>query len=203
MRRLQDMIQEGAAVRDYDSVYVDSAPMSAWRTRVIAFLKRTLGPTDTYAQSFAEETADPYHSARAKGVAILTNLRADVESGYMASYYLGVAGEVVTDLLDLAAWALTEGSKEAAAILGGSGLELGLRRVAVARDVDINRVRGIDDINAALADAGVYNTLRRSQVDAWRVLRNHAIHGQHGEYGDAEVRLMIEGVRAFLAEELR
>jgi hypothetical protein len=207
LRRLTEMIEEGSAIprSRTDNNCAESAPMVAWRTRSIAFLQRTLGPTDTYTQSFAKGTDDNWYllSTRDKGVAILANLRSDVESGYLTSYYLGVAGEVLSDLLDLGAWSLTEGSKEAAAILGGSGLELGLRRIAAARGLDISKARGIDDINAALADAGVYNRLRRGQVDSWRLLRNHAIHGEHGEYSDTDVRLMLDAVRAFLAEELR
>jgi hypothetical protein len=49
----------------------------------------------------------------------------------------------------------------------------------------------------------VYGPLRRGQVDSWRILRNHAVHGEHEEYGDSDVRLMLDGVRTFLAEELR
>jgi hypothetical protein len=205
LRRLQEMIQEGAAIqRTGDGgYYSDTAPMSAWRTRCIAFLQRTLGPTDAYTRAFTDETDDHYISSRDKGVAILSNLRADVESGYMASYYLGVAGEVLADLLDLGSWSLAEGSKEAGAILVGSGLELGLRRIAAARDVDISKARGIDDINEALAKARVYGPLRRGQVDSWRILRNHAIHAEHEVYSDVDVRLMLDGVRTFLAEELR
>lgn len=203
--RLQEMIQEGTAIqRTGDGgYYADAAPKTAWRTRCLAFLQRTLGPTDAYTRAFTDETDGHYISTRDNGVAILSNLRADVESGYLASYYLGVAGEVLADLLDLGSWSLTEGSKEAAAILVGSGLEVGLRRIAAARDVDINKARGIDNINDALAGAGVYSKLRRGQVDSWRVLRNHAVHGEHEAYSDVDVRLMLDGVRAFLVEELR
>lgn len=183
--------------------YVESAPMVAWRTRCTAFLQRTLGPSDPYTQAFVKETDNRYLSSRNKGVHLLANLRGDIEGGYLTSYYLGVAGDVLADLLDLAAWSLGEGSKEAAAVLAGSGLEVGLRRLASARSVDITAARGIDGINDALSRAGVYGAVRRSQVDSWRVLRNHAIHGEHEAYGDDDARLMLDGVRGFLAEELR
>ena len=204
-QRLQEMVDEGSAIqRTGDGgFYADSAPMSAWRTRSIAFLQRTLGPTDAYTTSFIKETEKSWAADRDKGVAILANLRADIDQGYLESYYLGIAGEVLADLFDLGSWSLSEGSKEAPAILAGAGLEAGLRRVATARSVDIHRARGIDDINEALAKFGVYGSVRRSQVDSWRVLRNHAIHGEHDAYSDADVRLMLDGVRALLAEELR
>ncbi len=203
LRRLQEMILEGSAVQSVQGGTVELGPMSAWRTRSIAFLQRTLGPTDTYTDAFTTETRPQARSSRDKGIAILTNLRADVESGYMSSYYLGIAGEVLADLLDLGSWSLAEGSKEAAAILIGSGLEVGMRRIAAAHDVDLSKARGIDNINDALKDAGVYGPLRRSQVDSWRVLRNHAVHGEHEAYSDKDVSAMLDGVRTFLVEELR
>ena len=205
LRRLDALIAEGEGVPGdrEDRFFVESAPMMAWRTRCIAFLIRTLGDSDTYTHEFKEQAPDIYRGSRDRGVAILKNLRGDVEGGYLSNYYLGVAGDVLADLLDLGTWSLGEGSKEAAAILAGSGLEVGLRRIAAARQVDITKARGIDDVNEALSIAGVYGAVRRSQVDSWRVLRNHAIHGEHAAYDDADVRLMLEGVRGFLAEELR
>jgi hypothetical protein len=204
LTRLRDLIQEGSAVAfGGDRSFVAAAPMTAWRTRTIAFLQRTLGPSDPYTQAFVKESEDTWFSSRDKGVAILANLRSDVESGYLTSYYLGVAGEVLADLIDLGSWSLGEGSKEAGAILIGSGLELGLRRLAVVHDVDISTARGIDSLNQALSRAGVYGQLRRGQVESWRILRNHAVHGEHEAYSDVDVRLMLDGVRTFLAEELR
>jgi hypothetical protein len=201
--RLDQLIDEGAGLRRADEYHVDPPGMVAWRTRVLAFLIRTLGASDTYSAAFEEGSRDDYYSNRDTSVAVLRNLRGDVEAGYLTNFYLGVAGEVLTDLLDIAAWSLSEGSKEAGAVLAGSALELGLRRVASVHTIDIRRARGIDDVNDALRDSGVYSAVRHGQVNAWRVLRNHAIHGDHAAYSDADVRLMLEGVRAFLAEQLR
>lgn len=203
--RIGALIAEGTAIqRDReDNWMVEAAPYAAWRTRTRAFLGRLLGPTDTYTTSFDENVGDNYHKARDRGIAILANLRGDIENGYLDNIYLGIAGEVISDLLDLGTWSLGEGSKEAGAILAGSALELGLRRLARNRSVDVSRARGIDDINDALASASVYPAVRRGQIDAWRILRNHAIHGDHEAYSSEEARLMLEGVRGFLVDVLR
>src|SRR2546429_665229 len=119
--------------------------MIAWRTRALAFLIRTLGASDTYTVALDQGSRDDYYLNRDGSVAVLRNLKGDVEAGYLTNFYLGVAGEVLTDLLDIAAWSLGEGSKEAGAVLGGSALELGLRRLASVRAIDIRRARGIDD----------------------------------------------------------
>ena len=205
LSRINDLVQEGSTIAAANSerLRLEPAAMAAWRTRCTAFLQRTLGLSDPYTEAFVKETDALYLSSRDKGVRILANLRGDIEGGYLANYYLGVAGDVLADLLDLATWSLGEGSKEAAAVLAGSGLEVGLRRMANAHSIDITKVRGIDGINDALAGAGIYGAVRKGQIDAWRVLRNHAIHGEHDTYSDAEVRLMLDGVQGFLAEELR
>jgi hypothetical protein len=83
-------------------------------------LIRTLGATDTYTMALGERSGDDYYSNRDSSVAVLRNLRGDVAAGYLTNLYFGVAGEVLTDLLDIAAWSLGEGSKEAGAVLAGS-----------------------------------------------------------------------------------
>jgi hypothetical protein len=203
LERLDALIAEGAGLRQVDEFNVDPPGMIAWRTRALAFLIRTFGGEDTYTDTFRKHSDGDYPSMRDASVAVLRNLREDVAGGYLSSFYLGVAGEVLGDLLDIGTWSLGEGSKEAAAILAGTALELGMRRIAAAREVDIRRARGIDDINDALAKASIYGGVRRSQIESWRVLRNHAIHGEHNTYAEADVRLMLEGVRGFLTEELR
>ena len=55
-------------------------------------------------------------------------------------------------------------------------------------------------VNVALAKGGVYTAMRQRQVDVWRDLRNAAVHGNYGTYGEAEVRAMLEGGQALLAE---
>jgi len=59
---------------------------------------------------------------------------------------------------------------------------------------------GIGAVNLALAKAGVYTAMRQRQVDVWRELRNAAAHGDYATYGDAEVRAMLDGGQALLAE---
>ncbi|MFE6977890.1 hypothetical protein [Streptomyces sp. NPDC057682] len=50
-------------------------------------------------------------------------------------------------------------------------------------------------MNSDLKKAGVYDGLQQKQITAWTDLRNMAAHGN---YDDTQVRLFIDGVRAFL-----
>src|SRR5258706_11685917 len=107
IERLNALVQEGSTVGPdvNDRSYISGAPMTAWRIRCIAFLRRTLGPGDPYTEGFTSATDGELLENRDKGVALLANLRGDVEGGYLSNFYLGVAGEVLTDMLELATWA--------------------------------------------------------------------------------------------------
>ncbi len=51
---------------------------------------------------------------------------------------------------------------------------------------------------ADLRKEGVYGTLQQKQLMAWMDLRNKAAHGDWDEYDPQQVRLLIDGVRAFM-----
>jgi hypothetical protein len=85
-------------------------------------------------------------------------------------------------------------------------LEEHLRQLAGAKGIAVEEARGgqmvprkADTLNADLAKAGVYNKLDHKQVTAWLDLRNKAAHAKYGEYSEEQVRLMLEGVRQFVA----
>jgi hypothetical protein len=81
-------------------------------------------------------------------------------------------------------------------------LEEHLRKLATNASVAVSsneRSKKADLLNAELVKAGVYNVLEQKAVTAWLDLRNKAAHGHYGEYDDAHVDLMLQGIRGFLA----
>jgi uncharacterized protein YutE (UPF0331/DUF86 family) len=54
----------------------------------------------------------------------------------------------------------------------------------------------IDD----LKKAGVYNENKAKQLRAWAGTRNHAAHGEFGEFTRTDVEQMVAGINTFLAE---
>ena len=101
--RLQDLVQEGKEIPidDRDTARVASAPMIAWRTRSVAFLKRTLGPSDTYTEAFVSASDGTRSSSRDNSVAILASLREDVEGGYLTGNCHTEPSERVADSAEL------------------------------------------------------------------------------------------------------
>ncbi|QCW80676.1 hypothetical protein EQG64_22600 [Streptomyces sp. S6] len=55
-----------------------------------------------------------------------------------------------------------------------------------------------DSMNADLKKGGLYGTLQQKQLTAWMDLRNKAAHGEWKEYDIQQVRLLIDGARAFM-----
>ena len=101
---------------------------------------------------------------------------------------------------------LTEGYKDASAVLLGGVLEDSLRKLAVSKGVSIFSSVGkpltIDPLNAALAKAGAYNALVQKQVTTWANLRNDAAHGQFTKYDAEQVRQMLLFVQKFCSDYL-
>ena len=103
---------------------------------------------------------------------------------------------------------LSQGHKNAAAVMCGSELEKHLRKLCVSNGVDVflppkntgePQPKRAEQLNAELASIQVYGKLDQKHVTAWLDLRNKAAHGEYHEYNAEQVALMIQGVREFLA----
>ena len=97
---------------------------------------------------------------------------------------------------------LSEGYKDAAAVIIGSTLEEHLRKLCVKNGIPLDaaeRPKKADALNAELAVQSVYSKLDQKSITAWLDLRNKAAHGKYGEYSKEQVGLLIQGVRDFMA----
>lgn len=137
-------------------------------------------------------------------VAVLNALREDFAAGYATSVEELVHADVFGDFLEIADELLGKGYKDAAAVIGGSVLEEHLRKLASKSQLPTEDSNGrplkADTINADLAKASVYNKTEQKQVTAWLGLRNDAAHGHYDQYDQARVRLMLDGVTAFVVK---
>ncbi|MBA2397002.1 MAG: hypothetical protein H0V70_30135 [Ktedonobacteraceae bacterium] len=102
---------------------------------------------------------------------------------------------------------LSEGYKDAAAVMCGSELEKHLRKLCVSSGIDVFLPPGstgepqpkkAERLNADLASLSVYNKLEQKQVTSWLDLRNKSAHGDYHEYTVEQVSLMVQGVRGFI-----
>lgn len=201
LARLDELIALGEKMpHSGDAFYASHEALVSWRAACTAWLERVIGANDAYTREFKTAADGWYYSAATSGTGVLRHVRQDIGEGYLTSMSALVAAELVADVWEQSAELLDGGYKDAAASVAGAALEAGLRRVVDAKGITPTGPRGIGSLNAALAGAGVYNALRQRQVDAWRELRNAAAHGDYGAFTESDVRGLIEGGRALLAD---
>jgi len=148
-----------------------------------------------------ENVSFEYQMTRLVGV--VRALLADLDNDYMESIGELTRGDVFADYLDMAGHLLDKGYKDAAAVLAGSTLEVHLRKLCVKSSITTigsnGKPKKADLLNSELHKAGAYTNLEQKSVTAWLSLRNDAAHGNYSKYVDQQVRLLVSGIRDFVA----
>lgn len=168
-----------------------------------------LGSADTTHSKHARELIDTdadesYKLDRLLGV--ISSLKVSVESGYLDNIEELIHGKLFDDFIEMAEHLLNEGYKDASAVIVGSALESHLRNLCLRNSIETTINSGnrkhpkkADQMNSELAASGVYEKLDLKSVTAWLDLRNKAAHGEYDKYSSDQVRLMLTGVRDFIA----
>lgn len=134
--------------------------------------------------------------------AILRAIRSDYETGAVNTIRELIHASLFDDFLEMASHLLAEGYKCPAAVLSGSVLEDHLRKLSDKNGLSIQDSNGKhltgEPLNVNLAKAQVYNQIQQKQVTAWLGIRNSAAHGHNNDYSEDQVKLIIDGVRAFI-----
>jgi hypothetical protein len=140
--------------------------------------------------------------------ATLRCLRHDYDAGYLQTYEEMIHGATFADFLSMAAHLLSEGYKDAAAVIAGGVLEQHLRALCTKHDVDPTfldkagnpQPKMINAMNTELyKPAEVYALDFMQQITAWAVIRNHAAHAEWDKVDKGKVELMIPGLRHFMS----
>jgi len=139
------------------------------------------------------------HNNLPSAIGAVEALRADYDRGFLSSISEMIHGELFADFLEMADHLLSEGYKDAAAVIAGSALESHLRALADKSGLPISNDAG-DPLKAArlnddLRNADVYGKGDQKAVTAWLDLRNNAAHGHYEKYQSGQVGLMIAGIR--------
>jgi hypothetical protein len=134
---------------------------------------------------------------------MLRALRTEYENGYLQTVEELVHADMFSNFLDMADYLLEEKYKDAAGVIAGSAVEQHLRELCKKNGIDIrdanDRPIKAETLNQELRAKAVYNLLEQKNVTSWLDLRNNAAHGHYGEYDESQVKILITGVRAFIA----
>jgi hypothetical protein len=201
---LDELVQRGEALppgtfRDW----TDGAHFSGWSAAVDQFLIELLGPESVYYLDFdgasPATSADVPPAIKSACLQILYSLRDDLRKGRLVSLRALVTADMFSDFLEMAEHLLQNEYKDPGASLIGAVFEIGLREIAVANGLKVRTREDLTSLNNRLAEKNVYSRLAQKSVAVWIDIRNHADHGQFGEYTLENVKAMLTGVQDFLS----
>ncbi|MBX3169270.1 MAG: hypothetical protein KF760_17835 [Candidatus Eremiobacteraeota bacterium] len=137
-------------------------------------------------------------------VGVLKALREDYSDDCLDSVESLLRAEVAGDYLEQADELLSNGYKDAAAVMIGAVLEQHLKSLATKNGIEIEKPDGsakkADGLNAELASAtaAVYDKTEQKNVTYLLGLRNDAAHGHYTKYDKAKIEVMLASVRLFV-----
>lgn len=188
-------------------VHCDAGLAGAFRTSALSALAAVFGNSHVHYREFDTRVTSALESDVKTGIALLIVALEEVKEGWLQTLTSLVAAEVFSGLLDMAAYYIRDGHKDAAAVVTGAALESHLRKLAERSNVEISETTKNGDVvlkkasrlNDDLQKAGIYNSLDHKQINAWQGIRNDAAHGHFDRYGKDQVSLMVDGVTSFVA----
>ncbi|MDD4082190.1 MAG: hypothetical protein PHD05_02265 [Sphaerochaetaceae bacterium] len=140
-------------------------------------------------------------------IGTVTALKDSLEKDYLKGLGEIIHSEIFTDFLEMSEYLLSEGYKDASAVIAGSTLEEHLRKICIKNNILLtyqnNKGDSIfkkaDSLNSELGNLSIYTKSIQKQITAWLDIRNNAAHGKYSEYTSEQVKLMIEGINNFIA----
>ncbi len=185
---------------------VDTGMNKGFRAASLSFIEMVYGIAHSYYREFNKVT-DGFQPVNVEaGIGIMVSIKDEIKGGWLISVKGLITAEVFSDFFEMAEHLLSNGYKDAAAIIIGSTLEGHLRQLCIRNSIethvktgDVDIAKKADALNSDLAKASIYNKLDQKSVTAWLDLRNKAAHGKYDEYNKEQVETMLRGVTEFCA----
>ncbi len=220
LKQFDMLIQKGKEVlaarqtTRFNQLIVCQTVFIPWKTQATNFLQQVILPKSIYYKKIIDfPSYKNYHSSAMEIQGTLIGCKADFESGFLDDLEKQVESSISVDYLDQAENLLMDSSNKTfshipAAVLCGAVLEKALRKLCEEQNPPISTIKDngepksmsplIDD----LKKAQVINEIRTKQLRGYADIRNAAAHGRDTEFTKEQVKEMISGVTAFLAETM-
>jgi hypothetical protein len=186
-------------------LHVDAEKFDEWRLKAKSLISRACGKDSEHFEAFSHmektQTFDANHDVLRRLKPIFSAARNDFQGGHLSSIRSLVQAELFDSELDQASELLEQGYKGPAAVVAGVVLETTLRDLCDQLSPSIPHGK-LDQMNGALAKAGVYNKLQQKRITAIADIRNSAAHGKWNDFSETDVADMIKDVQRFLADYL-
>jgi hypothetical protein len=211
--RLRELVRRGDELRaqqmtgEYGEYVADKQGVERWLTNCLSVL-RLLGEGAPHTARFSEAVARAqqwvtFLSNFDTMLGIVKAAAEDVEGGFLGERDLLVTADAFESLLEQAEHLLSNGYKDAAAVLVGAVLESSLRKLCDKRGVAYTSKETMEPLNVKLAKDGAYQRLTHKMITTWGELRNNAAHGDFDKHSEADVRQMHQWVSGFVEQQLR
>ncbi len=210
-QRVDELIELGEKVKasfrmtPARNLVPDPTLYQQWTTSSLTFLAAALGKDSVHYSAFLQidEDYSESESKVARFLGVLCAAREDIESGWVGRRDLLLTADAFGSLLEQAQHLLSNGYKDAAAVLAGAVLESSLRKLCDKRGVAYTPKETMEPLNVKLVKDGAYQRLTQKMITTWGDLRNNAAHGDFDKYTEAEVRQMHQWVSGFVEQHLR
>jgi hypothetical protein len=209
--RLQELIQLGEQVKQtkysksvgnmvvIGDAGVNSGLAHQWGTSCLNLLSRVFGPDSVYYENFQAKFPKFHdYSPVTQALGVLRAAKDDYEQGFLFDARTLIEAEVFDDFLEQGEHLLNAGYHQPAAVVIGSVLEDGLRKLCTRHEVPLSAKPKLDTLNANLAKQGIYNKLTQKRITALADIRNKAAHGEWDEFTREDVEDMLRDVRQFM-----
>ncbi len=189
-------------------VYVGDAGVNSelahqWGTSCLNLLSRVFGLDSVHYKNFeAQYPKFRDYSPVNRALGILRAAKDDYEQGYLFNTRILIEADVFDEFLEQAGHLLDSGYYQPAAVVIGSVLEDGLRKLCARHDIPLPAKPKLDTMNATFAKQGVYSKLTQKRITALADIRNKAAHGEWDEFTETDVENMLRDVRQFMEEHL-
>ena len=198
-----DSIAQGLGAQDYyGSDHTLAQQVSQWTISCGNLLDRVFGSSSPYYIEFSECRGAGLEKSYIFNLALgaLKAAGDDYKHGFLFEVRNIVAAEVFDEFLGQAEYLLGAGYQAPAAVIAGSVLEDGLRKLCQRHGIALSAKPKLDTMNADLYKVGAYNLLVQKKITALADIRNNAAHGQWDQFTVRDVEDMLNAVRTFMAQ---
>ncbi len=202
LQRLDELLADAEALSRTQTGFpfsVDAKRFTRWSLSCRRVAEQLAGRESGYYRTLEAHAVNCTSQHFIESRAALEALREDFAKGWLDIREL-VAAEVFTDFLDMAQHLHGNRYHHPAASIAGAVLEDSLRRLHLKHIGQWQGDSSISKLNDSLRKADVYGQATWRQIQAWGDIRNDADHGHFEKVDAGQVKLMVYGIRDFVAK---
>lgn len=183
------------------SDFVDVQLANQWLTSCLSLFGRVFGEQGAHYQRLKEQFPSyPKWQNVDQAFGVLLAAKEDFESESLFSLKQLIEAELFDEFLEQSEHLLSAGYFQPAAVIAGSVLEDGLRKLCVANGIPLPDHPKLDWMNSELAKKGAYTKLLQKKITSFADIRNSAAHGKWTEFEESDVEAMVRDIRDFMAK---